>query len=158
MVPEDYALSVYLLISAAICFLAILCYHLCTSYGLVNGHQNIGERSQPLQLIRKNIRLSIVENHLTLPPSVVGCELNQPTTVVESECKPTQFTQSTQTVVLSAHPVSLSLKTKSLKAPEESRFVLKPKSVNRIESAHMEDISLIGQDVKAINFRAESNF
>ena len=158
MVPEDYALSVYLLISAAICFLAILCYHLCTSYGLVNGHQNIGERSQPLQLIRKNIRLSIVENHLTLPPSVVGCELNQPTAIVESECKPTQFTQSTQTVVLAAHPVFQSLKTKSLKAPEESRFVLKTKPVNRIESAHMEDISLTGQDVKAINFTAESDF
>ena len=88
----------------------------------------------------------------------MGCELNQPTTIVESECKPTQFNQSTQTVVLSAHPVSLSLKTKSLKAPEESRFVLKPKPVNRIESAHMEDISLTGQDVKAINFTAESDF
>ena len=152
MVPEAYAVSIYLLIGAALSFLAILCYHLCTSYVLANGHRSIGERSQPVQLIRENIRLSIASNHLILPPSVVRPEQYQPTSIVES------VSTSTQTAIQAAHSVSQTLETKSLKTLKESTFVLKPKPVKRTESAHMQAISLTKADVNAINYKAESNF
>ena len=145
MVPEAYAVSIYLLIGAALSFLAILCYHLCTSYGLANGHRSIGERNQPVQFIRENIRLSIASNHLILPPSVVRPEQIQPTSIVES------VSTSTQTAIQAAHSVSQTLETKSLKTLKESTFVLKPKPVKRTESAHMQAISLTKSDVKAIN-------
>ena len=152
MVPEAYAVSIYLLIGAALSFLAILCYHLCTSYGLANGHRSIGERNQPVQLIRENIRLSIASNHLILPPSVVRPEQYQPTSIVES------VSTSTQTAIQAAHSVSQTLETKSLKTLKESTFVLKPKPVKRTESAHMQAISLTKADVKAINYKVESSF
>jgi hypothetical protein len=155
MVPEAYAVSIYLLIGAALSFLANLCYHLCTSYGLANGHRSIGERSQPVQLIRENIRLSIASNHLILPPSVVRPEQYQPTSIVESV---STSTQSTQTAIQAAHSVSQTLETKSLKPRKESTFVLKPKPVKRTESAHMQAISLTRANFKAINYKAESNF
>ena len=152
MVPEAYAVSIYLLIGAALSFLAILCYHLCTSYGLTNGHRSIGERNQPVQLIRENIRLSIASNHLILPPSVVRPEQYQRTSIVESS------STSTQTAIQAAHSVSQTLETKSLKTLTESTFVLKPKPVKRTESAHMQAISLTKSDVKAINYKVESSF
>ena len=155
MVLEAYAVSIYLLIGAALSFLAILCYHLCTSYGLANGHRSIVERNQPVQLIRENIRLSIASNHLILPPSVVRPEQYQPTSIVESV---STSTQSTQTAVQAAHSVSQTLETKSLKTLKESTFVLKPKPVKRTESAHMQAISLTKSDVKAINYKVESSF